>query len=78
MREGESVTPAASESAAAKSAQPATMKLDAAQGKGGFRVEMTAGELQAVLQDALVLNPDNPLRRVDVKVADGPPTVRRA
>jgi lysophospholipase L1-like esterase len=46
-------------------------KLDDADGKAGFRIELSAAEITAVLQDALVDNSDNPLRRVDLTVVDG-------
>ncbi|MBI5947640.1 MAG: hypothetical protein HY875_05855 [Chloroflexi bacterium] len=51
--------------------ESATAKLDAADGSGGFRVEMTVAELGAVLQDTLAGSDSNPFRRVDLEVVDG-------
>ncbi|MDA1010496.1 MAG: SGNH/GDSL hydrolase family protein [Chloroflexi bacterium] len=48
----------------------ANAKLDAADGKAEFRVELTEEELTAVMQDTLASASDNPLRRVDVIVVD--------
>lgn len=49
----------------------ANAKLDAADGKAGFRIEMTADEIEAVMMDALQGADKNPIRRVDLEVLDG-------
>ena len=46
-------------------------KLDAAKEQAGFRVELTANELTAMMQDALGESEENPIRRVDLTVVDG-------
>lgn len=48
----------------------ANAKLDAADGKAGFRVELTEEELTAIMQDTLASSSDNPIRRVDISIED--------
>lgn len=50
----------------------AERKLDDIGSQAGFRIELTDAELTAVLQDALAQSEDNPIRRVDLEVIDGP------
>jgi lysophospholipase L1-like esterase len=50
----------------------ANQKLDAAENQGGFRVQLTEAEIQAVLQEALAAADASPVRRIDLEVVDGP------
>ncbi len=49
----------------------AQSKLDTAEQESGFRVELTAEELTAVMQDALAEDTDHPIRSVALTVEDG-------
>ncbi|HET7738485.1 MAG TPA: SGNH/GDSL hydrolase family protein [Tepidiformaceae bacterium] len=49
----------------------AKAKIDGAKLDGGFRLEFTAEEATAVIQDALATGDSNPIRRVTLTVIDG-------
>jgi lysophospholipase L1-like esterase len=64
-------------SGAADAPEPAALasaerKLDALDRQGGFRVELTAAELEAVIQDAIAQG-ETPIRRVEVTIVGAGP-----
>lgn len=46
-------------------------KIDAAKNQAAFRIEFTADEATALIQDALASSDDNPIRKVTITIVDG-------